>query len=219
MGRPALDAFYLDRLPVTNAQFNAFVTVTGYRPTGSQASRFLSHWPAGHMPKAIAKHPVTNVSWHDAQTYASWTGKRLPTEAEWEKAARGTDGRNYPWGRESPIQTGPGAHANFGNKGVRGVGTTPVGQYPAGASPYGVLDMAGNVWEWCEDADDEAFYDDGPTHNPRNAPAPSSKIAHARVMRGGAWMYGPRSLRTFARVAYEEHARFSASGFRCARTA
>ena len=205
-----LDAFYLDRLPVTNEQFKAFVDVTGYRPTDAGHARFLSHWPGGRMSPGAARHPVTYVSWLDAHAYAAWAGKRLPSEAEWEKAARGTDGRKYPWGRDEP---GPG-RANYGKARK---GPTPVGAFPAGASPYGILDLAGNVWEWCDDVDDPGFYAEGPSHNPRNTARPEERALF--VMRGGSWMYGPRSLRTFSRTSFEAHYRFASGGFRCARSA
>ncbi|MGO9000252.1 MAG: SUMF1/EgtB/PvdO family nonheme iron enzyme [Polyangiaceae bacterium] len=202
-----LDAFYIDRAPVTNEQFARFVKVTGYHPSGAGAGRFLRTDARGSRGGQHEKRPVTYVSWADAQAYAQWAGKRLPTEAEWEKTARGTDGRKYPWGRADPKPS----LANFDRK--LG-GTTPVGAFPAGASPFGALDMAGNVWEWCEDYDDPGFYADGPAYNPCNT-KPSPKV----VMRGGAWMFGPRALRTFARTSYSPEYRFAAGGFRCARTA
>jgi serine/threonine protein kinase len=201
-----LDAFYLDRTPVTNRQFKAFVDVTGYRP--KDAERFLSHFRFGKIPPGQEQHPVTYVSWEDARAYAQWAGKRLPTEAEWEKAARGTDGRKYPWGRADP-----GAHrAHYGN--ARS-GPVPVGSFPEGASPYGILDLAGNIWEWCEDFDDPSFYLDGPEHNPRNTRRGERALL---VMRGGSFMYEARSLRCFARRSLEAHYRFADGGFRCART-
>jgi serine/threonine-protein kinase len=118
-----LDAFYMDRTPVTNRQFKTFVDVTGYRPSDPGASRLLSHFRRGEIPEGHEDHPVVYVSWDDARAYASWAGKRLPTEAEWEKAARGTDGRRYPWGRAEP---GP-SRANYDN---REGGTVPVGARP-----------------------------------------------------------------------------------------
>ncbi len=202
-----LDAFYIDRTPVTNAQFRRFVDATGYKPSDG-SPRFLLHL-RGRTPSALDHHPVVHVSWRDAQAYAVWAGKRLPTEAEWEKAARGTDGRRYPWGNHEP-----GAeHANFGGKGR---GTTPVEQYPRGASPYGVLDLAGNTWEWCQDVDDPAFYADGPTVNPVS-PRRSDRPAH--VMRGGCWLYGATSMRTTSRTSFEPHYRFALGGFRCVKGA
>jgi formylglycine-generating enzyme required for sulfatase activity/predicted Ser/Thr protein kinase len=203
-----LDAFYIDRTPVTNQEFCAFVDVTGYRPTDEDASRFLSHLRGGKVPPKLASHPVVNVSWLDARAYAAWAGKRLPTEAEWEKAARGTDGRKYPWGRAQPGPT----RTNYGK--LRG-GTTEVTAFPDGASPYGVLDLAGNVWEWCEDADDPAFYTDGPSHNPKNA-GRSERALY--VMRGGSWNFAARALRTTSRTAFEARYRFAGGGFRCARS-
>jgi serine/threonine-protein kinase len=202
-----LDAFYVDRTPVTNRAFATFVSVTGYRPEGQDAERFLRQ--RTDRP-SFDDHPVVYVSWDDARAYAAWAGKRLLTEAEWEKAARGTDGRKYPWGREEPSA----ARANYAK--IVGA-TSPVGAHPDGASPYGVLDLAGNVWEWCEDVDDPGFYADGPTYNPKNTRRPAK--APRFVMRGGSWLYGPRSLRTFSRTSFEAHYRFGSGGFRCARSA
>ena len=201
-----IDAFYLDKNPVTNREFATFVEVTGYRPTDAGANRFLSHFRSGKIPRGQEDHPVVYVSWTDAKAYTMWAGKRLPSEAEWEKAARGTDGRKYPWGR-----TEPGLKkANFGHKDG---GTVRVGSYPEGASPYGILDLAGNVWEWCEDQDAPSFYEDGPSHNPRNERSGEKALL---VMRGGSYMYGARSLRTYARTSFEAEVRFAGGGFRCA---
>jgi serine/threonine-protein kinase len=203
-----LDAFYMDMLPVTNEQFKVFVDATGYRPKDEDAKRFLQHWRHGKPPRGEEKHPVVYVSWLDARAYCTWSGSRLPTEAEWEKAARGTDGRKYPWGRAEPTAT-------FANFGRRDGGTMPVGSFPEGASPYGLLDLAGNVWEWCEDVQDDAFYESGPTRNPKNTHR--TPRCHY-VMRGGSWMYEATSLRTFARVGFEARYRFAGGGFRCARS-
>ena len=138
--RLSLSDYYIAKTPVTNAQYEAFVKATGHRQP--------NHWGNGQPPKDEADHPVVYVYWKDAVAYCRWlaeaTGKpyRLPTEAEWEKAARGPDGRIYPWGNEWDSK-----RCNTAEGGKRS--TTPVGAYPAGASPYGVLDMAGNVWEYC----------------------------------------------------------------------
>jgi formylglycine-generating enzyme required for sulfatase activity len=204
-----LDAFYMDATPVTNRDFVRFVEVTGYRPSDEGAGRFLHHLPGRKIPKGKDNHPVVFVSWLDAQAYAAWVGKRLPTEAEWEKAARGVDGRKYPWGRSDP---GP-RRANYGK--ARG-DTAIVGLFPEGASPYGILDLAGNVWEWCGEYDDPAFYTDGPPSNPNNLRGGDKSRL---VMRGGSYMYGPRALRTYSRTSFEAHYRFGDGGFRCARSA
>jgi serine/threonine-protein kinase len=204
-----LDAFYMDATPVTNREFSRFVEVTGYRPNDEGASRFIHHLPGRKIPKGKESHPVVFVSWDDACAYAAWVGKRLPTEAEWEKAARGTDGRKYPWGRSEPSPRS----ANYG----RAHGdTVAVGSLPAGASPYGILDLAGNVWEWCGEYDDPDFYSDGPPNNPSNARGGDKARL---VMRGGSYMYGSRALRTYSRTSFEAHYRFADGGFRCARTA
>jgi serine/threonine protein kinase len=203
-----LEAYYLDRTPVTNQEFLRFVEVTGYKPKDEAAPRFLSQLRGGKIPKGLSHHPVVYVSWTDARAYATWAGKRLPSEAEWEKAARGTDGRKYPWGRSDPTPT----RANYGSKDGS---TAAVGTFPEGASPYGILDLAGNVWEWCEDHDDPSFYEDGPSHNPRNDRVGEKPLL---VMRGGSWLYGARSLRTYARTSFEAHYRFASGGFRCAKT-
>ncbi len=204
-----LESFYIDRLPVTNDEFATFVRATGYEPEPAGKSRFLMHTRDPVMAKKLADHPVVFVSWADARAYATWAGKRLPTEAEWEKAARGTDGRKYPWGREEPSKN----RAHFGQHG--GV-TSSAGAFPKGASPYGALDMAGNVLEWCDDADDPDFYEKGPDHNPHSV---SDKANAPRVMRGGSFLHGARALRTSARTSFEPLYRFASGGFRCARNA
>jgi len=129
-----LPEFWIDRTPVTNAEYAQFVAAIGHDPP--------RHWKGKSPSKEIADHPVTHVPWHDAVAYAEWVGKRLPTEEEWEKAARGTDGLECPWGDEFD--------KDRCNVKVSGIGdTTRVGKYsPAGDSPYGVADMVGNVREW-----------------------------------------------------------------------
>ncbi len=201
-----LDAFYLARHPVTNRQFQAFVDVTGYRPEGADAHRFLNHWRDGRSPRRLLDHPVTYISWHDAQAWCTWAGRRLPTEAEWEKAARGGDGRRFPWGKTEPS-------VRLANFGLQRKGTTEVKAHPAGASPHGHVDMAGNVAEWCEDVDDPRFYLNGPTRNPRLTTQPGSAPC---VTRGGSWMYDARSLRTYARSSLDPTFRVDGVGFRCA---
>ncbi len=132
--RVHLDEFQIGKTPVTNAQYKAFVDATGHKPPAS--------WERGRIPGGKEKHPVVEVSWEDAVDFCDWAGLRLPSEQEWEKAARGTDGRTYPWGEREPIAELCNFSGNVGN-------TTAVGAYPEGASPYGLLDMAGNAAEWC----------------------------------------------------------------------
>jgi serine/threonine-protein kinase len=135
---------------------------------------------------------VVGVSWYEASAYAKWAGKQLPFEVIWEKAARGTDERKYPWGNEPPDET----RCNFGGK----IGkTTPVDKYKAGVSPYGVYDMAGNVWEWCEDWLDREI--------------------GIKVLRGGSWYWDEKYSRSSGRNGYYPSGRrFNVRGFRCART-
>jgi formylglycine-generating enzyme required for sulfatase activity len=134
-----LPAYYIDRYPVTNRQFAAFCRATGYAPR--------PHWNGAEPPANLLDHPVTFVHQPDAEAYARWAGKRLPTEAEWEKAARGEKGLLYPWGDTFNPDACQWNREDSGD----GPGTAPVNAHPAGASPYGVMDMAGNVAEWCAD--------------------------------------------------------------------
>ena len=187
-----VDAFYLDIYPITQGQFQRFVRETGYR---------LGQWEA--RPDAD-DHPVVDVSWEDAVNYCQWAGKLLPTEAEWEKAARGTDGRTYSWGEEFE----PGRACVLG----RGFdGTAPVGNFKEGASPYGLHDMAGNVWEWAADYYAEDYYNWCPLKNPYG---PDS--GDHNVLRGGAWICHRRYLRCAKREHQLPNYRSRFAGFRCA---
>ncbi|MBI3269032.1 MAG: SUMF1/EgtB/PvdO family nonheme iron enzyme [Planctomycetes bacterium] len=187
-----LPAFRIGRFPVTNAQYAAFVDATGRRPPEVEAAiGDYQPWEGGHPPVDRSTHPVVGVSWVDAGAYCAWLSTlvraevRLPTEAEWEKAARGTDARRYPWGDELKISlTNSGAGAGH-------AGTTPVGVFPGGASPYGALDMAGNVWEWCSSLYKPYPYD-------REDGREDIAAGGARVLRGGSWNF----VQTRVRAAY-----------------
>ncbi len=199
-----LDAFYIQRHPVTNEQYERFVQATGYVPRDT--SRYLTHWRGKTCPPKLRDHPVTWVSWDDARAYASWAGLRLPTEAEWEKAARGTDARRYPWGRDEPTPN----HARYGQPRSTPV---PVGSMNLGITELGLSDMSGNVQQWCEDIDDPRFYLSGPDRNPRLTAGDGT-----RVVRGGSFVWDKRALRTYARRSLDPTFRLADVGFRCARS-
>lgn len=201
-----LDSYYIDKFEVTNVQYREFM-----RATGHKSPRDWSDYDTSRL-----NHPVVGVSWYDAVAYAEWAGKRLPTEAEWEKAARGIDGRKYPWGNIPP-DSGGRYRANYkvGKYGAAdGYSTTsPVDSFPLGASSYGVMDMAGNVWEWCADWYDSGYYRKAPTKNP---PGPSS--GKHRVLRGGAWLNDDTSyLRCAVRGWHAPTLTFNYVGFRCVK--
>ena len=194
-----LDAFYIDKYEVTNAQYKQFINATGHEaPDYWNDERF-------NQPN----QPVVDVSWHDAVAYAKWAGKRLPTEAEWEKSARGTDGRKYPWGNKLGILT---CNSDIDIDGYQY--TAPVGSFPDGASPYGVMDMAGNVWEWCADWYDSAYYSRSPQQNPKGPDSGST-----RVLRGGSWNIYPylTFLCCATRLKESPDIRSNRIGFRCVR--
>ncbi|GIX05855.1 MAG: sulfatase modifying factor 2 [Candidatus Poribacteria bacterium] len=181
--RVYLDAFYIDQTEVTNRQYQRFLAETGYQPKG-----YLNR-PPWNEPD----YPAIVMVWEDAEAYARWAGKRLPTEAEWEKAARGTDGRFWPWGNEwDPTRLS----GNDGTGLVDGYQEmAPVGQFPQGASPYGALDMAGNAWEWVADWYDPFYYRYAPNRNP---PGPPTGDGH--VLRGGGWAENHAFTRCASRV-------------------
>jgi formylglycine-generating enzyme required for sulfatase activity len=208
-----LDEYYIARYPVTNAEFDKFVQADGYCDARYWAQAISDGWwkdgkfkgrydneprdrpYQSDTPFNLPNHPVVGISWYEAAAYALWAGLRLPTEAEWEKAARGTDARKYPWGNPFDPALCNSAESRRGARGILArVGallrrseiegtTTPVGQFsPRGDSPYGVADMAGNVWEWCADWYGENYYKNSPAQNPKG---PDS--GEYRVLRGGAF--------------------------------
>lgn len=214
--RVVLRPYLIDKYPVTNAQYARFVAA-GHRPP--------LNWRKGRIPEGAELHPVTMVSWFDAVSYAKWAGKRLPTEAEWEKAARGVDGRRWPWG-DKMDPTRLNTYYSVGS-------TTPVTAYPSGASPYGVLGMAGNVSQWVEndllpyagsDAPEDVFKAKIAQIN--SAADRSLKIVDLvptekryKVLRGGSWKSDPFSTSTYHRNFSWPYAASDFFGFRCAKDA
>lgn len=195
--------FFMDSNPVTNEAFAQFIKAGGYE-TESYWTEEGWQWRKKEniqQPKYWndkewnqADHPVVGVSYYEAEAYAKWAGKRLPTEQEWEKAARGTDGRKYPWGEEFDARR---CGSSVGESRHR---TTPVGSYPEGQSPYGCQDMAGNVWEWCASWSDQK--------------------RKYRVLRGGSWYdYNLENFRCAHRYIDIPRIRYVNFGFRCAQVA
>ena len=173
--------FFLDVHPVTNAQYAEFVAATGHRAP--------KHWIGGAPPPGEESHPVVWLSWFDAAACATWAQKRLPTEDEWEYAARGTDGREYPWGSDFEPDRCNCRASSLG-------GVSPVGSFPAGVSPFGCHDMAGNVWEWTD-----SWHGDG---------------EERRVLRGGSWGSGAMSVRACYRGRDYPSYWSNGYGLRCA---
>lgn len=221
VGEVWVDAFYLDRTPVTNAQFRAFWESGMYEnPTApcweglQEGFRWIHKEEMRRVPRYWydpqwngAQQPIVGVTWYEALAYARWAGKRLPTEAEWEKAARGEDGRQYPWGNEFNFK-----YCNVAKTGVKG--TSLVGRFsPVGDSPYGVTDMAGNIWEWTS-----TVYQPYP-YRAEDGRENLHEDAGKRVLRGGSWQ---SRFTEHARCANRYYANpnfgFVTTGFRCARS-
>ena len=205
-----LDTYHIDKYEVTNARYKTCVDAGQCTTPGSAYSGY--YWSVPYYDTTTyADHPVININWHQANAFCAWDGKRLPTEAEWEKAARGSsDTREYPWGNDWPDCSKTNyVHFCVGNP-------SRVDSYPSGASPYGVMDMAGNVLEWVNDWYQGDYYSVSPVSNPRG---PITGML--RVLRGGAWgssWYSTTSVRSAGRSANDPDNWNYLSGFRCARS-
>jgi len=203
--RVTLDTFEIDRYEVSNVEYLRFVLSTG--------ASWPQFWRAKPFPDKMATHPVINVSWQEADAYCRWAGKRLPTEAEWEKAARGSDGRMFPWGDE-PAGWIKSNIAHPGSK--RGAKYPPlanINRYDKGVSPYGVYQLAGNVSEWVSDWFDPDYYRLGINENPQGP-----KTGELKVFRGGSWNEDPEVARSAGRNGGEPTRKSYLTGFRCARS-
>lgn len=200
-----LEAYFIDKTEVTAGQYAECVAGGGCTPPGSDTNRSQSVAAATEEG-----HPVTHVTWEQADAYCRWRGKRLPTEAEWEKAAHGTDPSIYPWGNNPPS-------CDLLNYDKCVGGTTPVGSYSESASPYGVLDMAGNVREWVNDFYLKPYYASSPYYNPQGPKAEETVGEH--LLRGGSWKDDAGGITTWIRFDEAETYYIYKAGFRCARTA
>ncbi|MBI3359630.1 MAG: SUMF1/EgtB/PvdO family nonheme iron enzyme, partial [Chloroflexi bacterium] len=211
--RIALKAFLIDKTEVTNAQFAEFVKATGHKTYFESLGRTKNIWSVPRPNTAadsLPEYPVVFITWDDAHAFCKWAGKRLPTEAEWEKAARGADGNIFPWGNDfDPARSNSALNPNSPN------GTMPVGSFPDGASPFGVLDMSGNVWEYVSDWYSGTYFAISPDADP---PGPAS--GSGQVLRGGGW-FNDKQIHLSAIFRDRGTPDFGdeATGFRCAKDA
>jgi iron(II)-dependent oxidoreductase len=213
--RVYLDAFAIDKYEVTNLEYLKFILATGRNP------QIDWRYDGGNFQETMAHHPIMHVSWYDADAYCKWAGKRLPTEAEWEKAARGEDGRLNPWGN----QPAGLSRVNFGRTGLSGpVRDRPerlllypplisVDKYDNAVSPYGAYQMMGNVAEWVSDWYDPEYYKAAPDRNPKGPETGTQK-----AFRGGGWMDSTTTMRAAMRNGTDPSTKINWMGFRCAKS-
>ncbi|MBK8376981.1 MAG: SUMF1/EgtB/PvdO family nonheme iron enzyme [Nitrospira sp.] len=198
--RVSVKAFYLDVYETTVSRYAEFLA--------SQKPDAPFKWNEA-TAGAHENKPAVGVNWYDARDYCRWVGKRLPTEAEWEIAARGTEGRIYPWGSAHPTK----GHANAGETRWRGYDSlSNVGRFELGKTPEGVYDLAGNLWEWVADWYDPTYYQFSARDNPKGPSA-----GPLRALRGGAWNNDSKAIRSSNRAGYAPDARRNDVGFRCAQ--
>jgi len=233
-----LDSYYIDKYEVTNEEFSRFVIATGYETDAERESfGYTVAWEGETILKEVAgadwqhptgqgssisgkmDYPVVQVSWNDATAYAAWSGKRLPTEAEWECACRGTEENIYPWGNKWNDNYCNNWNLNifylmeFMPDYFNGRGPLPGGKIPPGASPYGIMDMSGNMWEWCYDWYSEDYYAASSSSNPQGP-----QTGEGKVLRGGPWYYiNPAFFRSTVRFALNKEFRSFFTGFRCVK--
>ena len=227
-----LSAYYIDKFEVTNRQYGVFLDAVGrgergflHPDTPPDKDHTPTYWRDSRLNGP--DHPVTAVDWYDAYAYCRWAGKQLPTEAQWEKAARGPDGLTYPWGNVWQVDYSSNVESTFGNpilddrqwvlllgnldlEAMTGF-THPVGSFPQGVSPYGAHDMGGNLWEWVRDRYVKDYYRTAPSHDP---PGPTTDSPY-RALRGGCWSSHRAKLRAAYRnydLAADRHLEI---GFRC----
>ena len=210
--RVTVDEFWIDIFEVTNEKYLEFVLAEDHRPALDDTCQTKTCsdgnlWKGAEVPPSIRRQPVTQVSWFDAVAYCEWRGKRLPTEAEWEKAARGISGNVYPWGSSLPR-----GKATYKRKWRGQFTMTDVGSYSRGASVYGAYDMAGNVWEWVADWYGYRYYKEKVRDNPKG-PA----TGKFKSVRGGSWVNFADSLHSAFRRWSRPEVRFNDTGFRCAK--
>ena len=202
----SLDAFYIDQYEVTVERYNRIMKKKRYGQP--------EYWNQVDS-RRDAQKPVVGVDWNAAEAYCKWAGKRLPTEAEWEKAARGTDKRTYPWGASTPNSSTANFGKTYESEKAYAEKLKAVGSYERGKSPYGAYDMAGNVWEWVADWYAEDYYQ----NRPKNIPQGPSSGGEYKVLRGGSWTSPPTYLRSALRLRYLPTTRNADYGVRCAQDA